>query len=55
MEVWLHALFTSVLLSFTSENAFGLNSVVEAIRVQAWTGPEGYSRLRLTYFKTVGK
>jgi len=26
----------------------------EAIPVQAWTGPEGSRRLRLTDFKTIG-
>jgi hypothetical protein len=26
----------------------------KAIQLQAWTGPEGTRRLRLTYFKTFG-
>jgi hypothetical protein len=26
-----------------------------AIPVQAWAGPEGFRRLRFTYFKTIGK
>jgi len=27
---------------------------VKAISLQAWTGPEGYRRLRLSHFKTIG-
>jgi hypothetical protein len=27
----------------------------KAIPLQAWTGPEGYSKLRLPDFKTIGK
>jgi len=26
----------------------------KAIPLQAWTGPEGFRRLRLPYFKTIG-
>jgi hypothetical protein len=27
----------------------------KAIPIQAWTGPEGYRRLKIPYFKTTGK
>jgi hypothetical protein len=31
---------------------FGTNAV-KAIPLQAWTGPEGFRRLRLPHFKTI--
>jgi hypothetical protein len=31
------------------------NKKVKQSRIQAWTGPEGFSRLRLPGFKAIGK
>jgi hypothetical protein len=32
----------------------GVDYVLKAIPLQAWTGPEGFRRLGLPYFKTIG-
>jgi hypothetical protein len=46
---------------FTNQHIFGnvltqkiCKSVIKAIPLQAWTGPEGSRRLRLPDFKTIG-
>jgi len=45
-----------IFLSSLFSNTLSINSSldVKAIPLQAWTGPEGSRRLRLTDFKAIG-
>jgi len=38
----------------TERNRYMVKGKGKAIPLQAWTGPEGSGRLRLTDFKTIG-
>ena len=55
ISLWMQFLLVTVSANFWSSAAF-CNYVEKrkAIPLQAWTGPEGFRRLRLPDFKTIG-
>jgi hypothetical protein len=52
--VTIQSKYPSHILKVKKSALFVVQSMGKAIPLQAWTGPEGFRRLRLLVFKTVG-